>query len=119
MEYTPNTNYYIKLPVIKLQEILDDMLVDIIGYNPEREWKLEDVCRSLKYLADDEVAINIQISNPQWTEHKLKDGSVINARGVIGYIDEQDFALAEYYFQTDIFLTQSEYNNLIPTQLVN
>lgn len=111
--WKPNTNYYIKLNVIQLQEILDDTIVNIVGYDPSKKWLLGDVCRGINHLENDEVAINIQVCNPQWTNVELKNGSVINALGVLDYINTQDFDLAKYYFKVDKFLTQNEYDNLI------
>lgn len=109
--WTPNTNYFTIIELDDLQEILDEMLVAIVRYDPKIEWRLGDVCRNVKYLADNKVAINIQISNPAYT----------NEEAVLDYINEQDFDLAKYYLQKEKFLTQEEkfltqeeYKNLEP-----
>ena len=111
--WTPKTNYFIKLPKVRLMEVLDEIIVSIIGYDPTKVWTLSDVCRGIKYLSKNEIAINIQICNSAWIDVKLQDGSRINARGVMNYINQEDFDLAKYYFQVDEFLTQSEYDLLI------
>jgi len=100
--WTPKSKYYTIIDVDQLQEILDSILVQIVGYDTDIEWKLEDVCRSHKYLEDNKVAISVQISNPSYT----------NERVVLDFMTEQDFDLAKYYFQVDEFLTLEEYREL-------
>jgi len=101
--WKPKTTYFIKLHKIKLLEILDEIIVSAFDYNPDIEWKLEDVARGIKYLANDEVAINVQISNSSHTKEQW----------VAGWIDTEDFDLAKYYFQVSEFLSEEEYNALI------
>jgi hypothetical protein len=108
--WKPKTYYFIKLPVEKLLERLDVMLVDIMGYDPETEWVLEDVARGVKYLANNEMAIGIQINSATSTRDTKRLG--INTRGVDKYITSQFFDLAKYMLQVDKFLTEDEYLKL-------
>lgn len=101
-EWKEKTHYFTVIEETQLQEVLDEMLVDIVGYDKEDVWILEDVCRHLKYLENSNVAINIQISNPAY----VHEGAVLD------FVNQEDFDLAKYYFQTNEFLTQEEYNAL-------
>jgi len=105
--WTQKSKYYTIIGVDKLQEILDSILVQIVGYDPDIEWKLKDVCRNHKYIEGNKVAISIQISNPAYT----------NERCVMDFMTSQDFDLAKYYFQVDEFLTLKEYMELIPIEI--
>lgn len=101
--WKPNSKYYTIIDVDQLQEVLESILVQIVGYDSNREWKLEDVCRSHKYLADNKVAISIQVSNPAYTNEGV----------VLDLMTSEDFDLAKYYFQKEEFLTLEEYRNLV------
>ena len=98
-EWTPKTDYFIKLPVARLQEVLDDVLVSIMGYDPEITYTFEDVCRSIKYLPNDEIAVGIQ----------LRNAGYIKESAVLDYIDEESFQLAKYMYEVEEFLTKEEY----------
>jgi len=100
--WTNNTRYFIKLPQGALLERLGVMLVEIMGYDSETEWELKDVARCIKYLENNEVAIDIQISNSAY----------INEGAVLSTIDSEMFDLAKYYFQVNEFLTIEEYREL-------
>jgi hypothetical protein len=119
MIWTPNTNYFIELPKDTLKEILDVMLVDIMGYNPtteledgtivkdnETEWTFEQVCHNLKYLENGNIACNIQ----------LRNANEIDNDNVLTHIDSEYFDLAVYYYQTDTFLTEEQYRALVPLE---
>lgn len=83
-------------------ERLDDMLVNIMGYDPEREWVLEDVARCIKYLPNNEVAIDVQISN----------NIGIDTQRVEDYITTEDFDLVLYMFQVTELMSEEEYKAL-------
>lgn len=100
--WKPKTRYFIKLPIEKMKERLDAILVEIMGYDPDKEWILEDVARCVKYLPNNEVAIDIQI------RHK----SLIESEGVMDWIDSEDFDLAKYMFQVDGFMSKEDYKSL-------
>ena len=106
MIWKPNTNYYIELSKDRLKEVIDTMLVKIMGYDAEQEWKLEDVCHNLKYLANGNIACNIQLRNSNY----------MKSNNVLDYIDSEYFDLAKYYYQTDTFLTEKEYRDLKPLE---
>ena len=102
--WTPKTDYYIELPISKLQEILDAQLVNIMKYDETIEWTYEDACYGLKYLENGNVACNIQ----------LRNSGHVAANAVLTWIDEEDFQLALYMYGVIEFLIREEYNNLIP-----
>ena len=93
------TNYYLEHTKDKLQEILNEQLVQIMGYDADLTWTFEDACFGLKYLANGNVACNIQLSNSAHVKEKC----------VLSWIDEQSFDLAKYMYQVDEFKTKEEY----------
>jgi len=104
MIWKPKTNYFIELPKDTLKEILDVMLVDIMGYDNEQEWRFEQVCHNLKYLENGNIACNIQ----------LRNAAYVDSNNVLDCIDAEYYDLAKYYYQTDTFLTEQEYRELKP-----
>lgn len=120
-EWKPQSNYYIILPKEALNEVIDEQLVDIVGYKKDKVWTLgatNGVCMHTKFIENDKVAINIQTCNPNFTDVELKDGTTINAFSTQSWIDSEDFDLAKYYFQTNEFLTQEEYDVLVDTNAI-
>jgi len=101
-EWTPNTKYYLKMPTLALQTILPEMVKEKFGYDLEQDWKLEDVCRNVKYLENDEVAISNQIVLP----HNL------GTECVDKHITEEAFEESKLYFGVEEFLTLEEYREL-------
>ena len=101
--YKKKTSYYIELSKSRLQEVLDDNLVQMMGY-PHKEggYTFEEACFQLKYLANGNVAVGIQLVN---VEH-------FNNKCVVDYITKEGFNLAKQMYKVTKFLTQKEYNNL-------
>ena len=108
-EWTPKTDYFIKLPVVRLQEVIDEQLSSIMGYDPNLTLTFKDVCRSIKYLPNDEIAVGVQLCNAGY----------INEGAVQDYIDEESFQLAKYMYEVESFLTREEYMALLPLNTID
>lgn len=106
--WTKNTKYYLKMPTLALQTILPEMVKEKYGYDLEQDWKLEDVCRNVKYLENDEVAISNQIVLP----------ALLGTECVKDYITEEAFEESKQYFGVEEFMTLEEYKELIPLEIL-
>ena len=104
------TSYFVKLPKVVLQQILDDNLVQLLGY-PEKEegYTFEDATFQLKYLTNDEIICGIQLRNAAHLKEKcVKD-----------YITEDDFGRAKSVYGQNSFYTIDEYKAYVPKMVEN